>query len=928
MPERAALYLRCVLSPPIHASAMHSNFTPQALRYPAALLLLVFLFSGLQAQSGLAVLRIENLTKVPGSDRGFPADDFYTFQRVQNPINSVGQLTLHTEESGMRLHNDGTSPLVITRLTTTDTSNFTITGADIPDGGLSIAPGAFRDVRIHFVTDDGPDKRLITETLVLESNASNAGAADVTFRGAYTVGMEGNAEISAQQVFNAFGFTTSFGRDAAGELVTRPSSDYPTDEAVDGGKEGDMILSRFFVQADSTQPIRMLQLSALHFPSGAPTELRDTFGRSVVGEMLYNHGPLWHQTLLPRRTNEDLDSVAGDFTERIVDPFQILIAGYRSSGGGLDNQRKDELLGIRVYLVKDRNGRVVPNEYIVNQDFIGNDGCGLAGSANCDWNDNTSYIINARPLAEPTATRIESLTVPVDEQYTYTVNGSFDKGYPGNRLTYTASLADGLPLPSWITIDSTNATLRITAPATARGRVFGIRVTATDYNLLQVSSSFSLLVDAAGANCTVEANTDDGARVLDCTSGSVQLGGTTSTGTYAWTGPQGFTSSRANPSVSVAGTYTLSGGTDCGVSDVVEVLPASGCGGAPTENIPPVATARANPSRGPAPLEVRLGGGNSSDADGTIVGYAWQWPGGAASGRSVTTTFTDDGRYPVVLTVTDDRGATAKDTVVVIVGGAPVALRDSLYLEAECAEVGGNWMVDSTEAGASEGSYVTPLLNSESDTPPDDLPENRVRFIASDLEEGFYTIAARISAAGSASDSYWVRVNDGSWYRWGNGIASGAGFQWNVRPGEEFFLAGTNTVDFAFREADTRLDKLFLNRSDFVPSGIGGVATNCSDTSEPDTTTTNLFSPENSFSFTAFPNPTTESVTVQYSSSYAGPLSIDLFDVHSRRVRRIEARKQAGQFSGVVELGELPRGWYLIRVAEGKKTGAVPILRQ
>ena len=912
--------MRCI-STPIALSALF-------------LFLLLFGFSGAHRLTGQAVIRIENLTKVPGTDQGFPAEDFFTFQRTLDPVNSINQVTLHTEQSGMRIHNDGQSPLVITQLTTTDTVDFTLSGFTLPADGLSVAPGGSVDVQINFVTNYGEPKRLITQSLVLQSNASNPADEEATFRGAYHTKTEGNNEVSAQQVFQAFGFTTMFGRDENGQIITRPSSDYPSAQDVDAGREGDMILSRFFVQADSTRPIHMIQMSALHAPSGAPTELRDTFSGRVVGDMLYNHGTLYHQTLLPRESNTS-DQVAGDFTDRIAQPFQILIAGYRTSGGGLDNQNKDRLLGVRVYLVKDRNGRVIPNEYILNQDYIGNKGCGQEGSANCDWNDNTSYIINARPLAEPSARRIENVTATVGQPLAYAVNGSFSKGYPGNRLSYTASLAGGGALPSWITIDTTSGTLLIDAPAAALGEVYNIQVTATDYNLLSVSSTFTLLIDGQSA-CTVDANVGGGNLVLDCTSGTVQLNGNTSTGIYAWTGPGDFTSTAPNPAVSVAGTYVLRGGPDCSSSSTVEVLPAGDCSPGGGANQSPTAEARANPSSGAAPLTVQLRGGNSFDPDGQITAYSWRWSEGAASGKDVEAVF-QEGDYCIVLTVTDDRGATDTDTVCIQVGGQAVAQLDSVFLEAECATVGAAWEVVETDSTiTSGGGYVTPLFDSDPDVAPDDLPENRIRFEAKNMAEGFYRISGRIAVGMLGGDSYWVRVNDGEWYRWSNGINPGGEFQWNLRPGEEFFFAGTNTVDFAFREADTQLDKIYLSKSDRLPTGIGALGINCADTTTTDTTTTTppvdtiptaIFTPNSGLQLQLYPNPVTTNLSVIYTSNYNGPVTIFVIDMHGRRIREEKFRKTSAEFRATLGVADLPKSTYRLQVVEGGKSGIIPFLR-
>ena len=78
----------------------------------------------------------------------------------------------------------------------------------------------------------------------------------------------------------------------------------------------------------------------------------------------------------------------------------------------------------------------------------------------------------------------------------------------------------------------------------------------------------------------------------------------------------------------------------------------------PPGNDPPVAAISANPTSGTAPLNVLFDGGGSSDPDGSIVSYAWNFGDGAGdSGMTVSHTYVNPGTYSAVLTVTDDDGA-------------------------------------------------------------------------------------------------------------------------------------------------------------------------------------------------------------------------------------------------------------------------------
>ena len=84
-------------------------------------------------------------------------------------------------------------------------------------------------------------------------------------------------------------------------------------------------------------------------------------------------------------------------------------------------------------------------------------------------------------------------------------------------------------------------------------------------------------------------------------------------------------------------------------------------------NIPPVAIASGNPVTGVAPLEVDFDGSASTDEDGTISSYLWDFGDGSnANGMTVTHTYQTDGNFDATLTVTDDGGAEATSSTISI----------------------------------------------------------------------------------------------------------------------------------------------------------------------------------------------------------------------------------------------------------------------
>lgn len=92
-----------------------------------------------------------------------------------------------------------------------------------------------------------------------------------------------------------------------------------------------------------------------------------------------------------------------------------------------------------------------------------------------------------------------------------------------------------------------------------------------------------------------------------------------------------------------------------------------------TSNVAPTASFSSTVTK----LSVAFNGSGSTDTDGTIVSYDWDWGDGTAHGSGATPThvYAAGGAYVVVLTVTDNLGATgtATHTVTAVANVPPVA---------------------------------------------------------------------------------------------------------------------------------------------------------------------------------------------------------------------------------------------------------------
>ena len=86
----------------------------------------------------------------------------------------------------------------------------------------------------------------------------------------------------------------------------------------------------------------------------------------------------------------------------------------------------------------------------------------------------------------------------------------------------------------------------------------------------------------------------------------------------------------------------------------------------PVQNQAPVAVASADVTSGKAPLVVTFDSSASTDSDGTITGYSWDFKDGRFSTEANPLhKFTKAGTYEVTLTVTDDGGMTASDFITI-----------------------------------------------------------------------------------------------------------------------------------------------------------------------------------------------------------------------------------------------------------------------
>jgi len=126
----------------------------------------------------------------------------------------------------------------------------------------------------------------------------------------------------------------------------------------------------------------------------------------------------------------------------------------------------------------------------------------------------------------------------------------------------------------------------------------------------------------------------------------------------------GLTSATAiNDNGDIVGTGTLNGEVHGFVLSTGTIS-----GHPPVENQPPEAVANSNVTSGKASLVVDFDSLDSSDPEGGVLSYSWEFMDGSFSTvANPSHTFTVTGTYLVTLTVTDNLGMTASDSITITV---------------------------------------------------------------------------------------------------------------------------------------------------------------------------------------------------------------------------------------------------------------------
>jgi methionine-rich copper-binding protein CopC len=603
--------------------------------------LLAILALGLGAVSALGgEIAVENPDGVPFEDR-------LVMSRV---VNSPA-LPTHVVATSRIRNEDGSGPLEITGLSVT--GSFQLESppalpASIPAGGTldvdvrftgSTAPPVVHEGTLEIVSDDADEPTTVVELAGLHQQA-NGGP---------------NERDLVEIVEDLYGYGTD---------IVGPGQDLSNGGVVEA--VGDEVLSPYWVRADPSQPVVARQLAAFH-GAGTATLSRYAKGTTSTTGTLTHDGD-WYQTVLPLRSGSS-ELATATFTPPPTFGFRVSTDAWSDPTLNAQGSCTDGCGHfVRFWPVKDRDGQVVPNQYLMGMDYP---------LGNYDYQDNIYLVENIAPdpAADTTAPQVTDRTpapdatgVAVGADVTVDFSEALD---PGTVDAASVQIAPqgGSALAATRTLSGADTTLTIDPDA-------------------DLAPDTTYDVTLTGAITDVAGNPLDSAPVTWSFTTAPDAGGT---GAYQFDGDTvTVEAENADAVIDRSGTGWQPTSSPVGAVGQAMVIPEAGSGWGDISEVPTQAPelsfqiefpaagtydiyVRANPpDQGSNSVHVGLNGTLTTSSDGiTHNGFnAWQWMKYSAAGPNpATISVPSAGVHTVNLWGRED--GTPVDRIVITQGAAP-----------------------------------------------------------------------------------------------------------------------------------------------------------------------------------------------------------------------------------------------------------------
>jgi hypothetical protein len=300
----------------------------------------------------------------------------------------------------------------------------------------------------------------------------------------------------------------------------------------------------------------------------------------------------------------------------------------------------------------------------------------------------------------------------------------------------------------------------------------------------------------------------------------------------------------------------------------------------------------------------------SLDIDGSIYSYEWN------AGDSLIATGANPsvdlavGMHTITLKVTDNDGATDTDEVVITIFESGFEYSNT-WLEAECAIVGINWDTKN-DVEASNGYYVTAKSGIESISQAPSTIDGLISIPFSVNSNDSYSVFGRLNCPTYNNDSYWVKMDNGSFQNY-NGLIT-SGWQW-IKYNNYELTAGEHTLTIGYRENGAKLDKILVSNYPDLPAGLGSEASNSCQI-----TGVNSIEKDNRYTLGQnYPNPFKTSTIIKYNLKRPGHVYLKIYNLYGQEIETLmEKYHVAGDYEIMWQAKGLLSGFYLYQLKVGE----------
>lgn len=301
----------------------------------------------------------------------------------------------------LKLLNSGDQTLTVSSLKLGDGTNFSI----ISGGGsnIKISPGQSRDVKVQFVAEGSGSYNTYNSTLTITSDDPTEPVKVVALSGMWQIGSEKDpnnkyCEPTLQTVVNSFGYTTTILK--TGEKMNT------------GGKPvavGDEVMSHYWQAVDANIGVYVRQIASYHRqnnfdeitgePLTAAASTRWFYkGKSDSPTKIFTHHIDEGQSILPRKSGSTTQWAEGTARPDAGKAFGFMVDARYSdptlnppdvdkNGNPIANTGH----AFRFFPLRDEKGKLIPNTYIMAQDYTANE------FVNFDYQDNIYIVSNIKP---------------------------------------------------------------------------------------------------------------------------------------------------------------------------------------------------------------------------------------------------------------------------------------------------------------------------------------------------------------------------------------------------------------------------------------------------------------------------------------------------------------------------------------------------